>query len=75
MRKDRWSRLETARIDSGDVHDHPYLPQFSAFVEAIREGRDMPHTSLREAFETHRVVFAADRSAAERRPVKMSELV
>ena len=28
MVKTRWSRLETALIDSGDVSDHPYQPQF-----------------------------------------------
>jgi predicted dehydrogenase len=74
LTKARWSTLETPLVDSGDVSDHPYQPQFQAFVDAIREDRDMPLTSLDIALETHRVVFAADRSAAEGRPVKTSEM-
>ena len=54
--------------------DHPYQPQFQAFVDAIRENRAMPLTDFDTAYETHRVVFAADRSARERRPVKLQEL-
>jgi len=72
--KDRWSTLETSLIDSGDVRDHPYEPQFQAFIEGIRKNEPMPLTDFDTAFETHRVVFAADRSAAEGRPVKLSEL-
>jgi hypothetical protein len=34
----------------------------------------MPLTDFDTAFESHRVVFAADLSAAEKRTVKMSEL-
>jgi hypothetical protein len=31
-------------------------------------------TSLRDALRTHRVIFAADKSAAENRPVKLKEI-
>ncbi|MFN0087215.1 MAG: Gfo/Idh/MocA family protein [Blastocatellia bacterium] len=72
--KDRWSTLETSLIDSGDVADHPYLPQFAAFVESLRKNEKMPRTDFDTAFESHRVVFAADLSAAERRTVRMDEL-
>ncbi len=34
----------------------------------------MPRTDFETAYETHRVVFAADRSAREGRPVKLAEL-
>ncbi|MCH8293901.1 Gfo/Idh/MocA family oxidoreductase [Candidatus Poribacteria bacterium] len=72
--KDKWSTLETSLIDSGDVSDHPYEPQFQAFVDAIGRDEPMPLTDFDTAFESHRVVFAADLSAAEGRPVKLSEL-
>jgi len=72
--KRRWSTLETALIDSGDVSDHPYLPQFQAFVDAVRAGRPMPLTDYATALETHRVMFAAERSAAEGRPVRLAEM-
>ncbi len=72
--KDRWSTLETNLIDSGDVAHHPYLPQFQAFIDSLQKNETMPLTDFNTAFESHRVVFAADQSAAEKRTVKMSEL-
>jgi predicted dehydrogenase len=72
--KNRWSRFAAPLIDSGDVNDHPYLEQFQAFVDSLGRDEPMPLTSFEIASETHRVAFAADLSAAERRPVKLSEL-
>ncbi len=70
--KQHWSKLEMPLVDSGDVADHPYQPQFQAFIDSIKNQTKMPLTDFDTAFETHRVVFAADRSAAEGRPVKLS---
>lgn len=72
--KNRWSSLATSLIDSGDVNDHPYQEQFQALVDSIGRNEPMPLTSFETAFESHRVIFAADRSAAEGRPIKLSEL-
>lgn len=69
-----WSSLKMPLIDSGDVKDHPYQPQFQAFIDSIRKKKPMPLTDFDTAYETHRVIFAADRSAAEGRRVKLSEL-
>lgn len=74
MDRSRWSTLETSLIDSGDVQDHPYEPQFQAFADSIRGGVPMPLTDMATAYESHRVVFTADRSAAEGRPVRLDEL-
>jgi predicted dehydrogenase len=74
LSKEAWSTLATQLIDSGDVSHHPYEPQFQAFVDSVGEGRAMPLTGVREAWESHKVVFAADLSAREGRPVKLSEL-
>ena len=74
MNKDKWSTLETALIDSGDVADHPYQPQFQAFVDGVRANRPMPYTDYDSALETHRVMFAADRSASEGRTVRIEEM-
>ena len=75
MDKSRWSNLETSLIDSGDVSDHPYEPQFQAFIDSIGRNEPMPLTDFDTAFETHRVAFAADQSAeAGGRTVKLSEL-
>ena len=72
--KAQWSRLSMKMLDSGDVSDHPYQTQFDAFFVALRAGEEMPLTSLKEALRTHRVIFAADKSAAENRPVKLDEI-
>ena len=61
-------------VDSGDVSDHPYQAQFAAFFDALDQGKEMPLTSLGDAVVSHEAVFAADRSAALGRPVKLSEL-
>ncbi|MEM9379928.1 MAG: Gfo/Idh/MocA family oxidoreductase [Planctomycetota bacterium] len=71
MDKNRWSKLETFTIDSGAVEDHPYQPQFQAFVDATKRGEPMPWTDFDTALDTHRVMFAADESAAEGRPVTL----
>jgi len=72
--KSRWSALATHLVDSGDVKDHPYPPQFQAFVDAARAGRKMPLTDLETALETHRVIFAADLSAKKGEPVRLSKM-
>ena len=66
--------LATSLIDSGDVSDHPYQPQFQAFVDNINEAGPMPRTDFATAFESHRVAYAADLSWQEGRPIKLSEL-
>jgi len=70
----RWTQSDMRPIGSGDVADHPYRSQFEAFFAAVGEGCDMPLSGLNEAVATHEVIFAADRSIAENRPVKLAEV-
>jgi predicted dehydrogenase len=72
--RDSWSEFATPLVDSGDVEHHPYLPQFRQFVESLAADEPMPRTDFETALESHRVIFAADRSAEEGRPVAISEL-
>jgi predicted dehydrogenase len=65
LNKNKWSELAMKMLDSGDVSDHPYQTQFEAFFKAVDEGKEMPLTSLADAMATHKVIFAADKSAAE----------
>jgi predicted dehydrogenase len=67
-----WSTLDVQLVDSGDVAHHPYREQFAYFAECLDAGRE-PHNNLGNAFETHRVIFAADKSAEACRPVRLSE--
>ncbi len=72
--KTRWTTMSAPLADSGDVKDHPYLPQFQAFIDAAHAGQRMPLTDLDTAIESHRVMYAADLSAAAGRPVKLAEM-
>ena len=74
LNRNAWSQLSMRMLDSGDVADHPYQTQFQAFFDALDAGKEMPLTSFRDAFITHRVMAAADKSAAEGRPVKITEI-
>jgi predicted dehydrogenase len=74
LTRNAWSNLSMKMLDSGDVGDHPYQTQFQAFFDALDAGKDMPLTSFSDAFASHRVIAAADKSAAEKRPVKLSEI-
>ena len=74
LNKGAWSSLSIKMLDSGDVSDHPYQTQFHAFFDALAAGKDMPLSSFADAFQTHRVIAAADKSASERRAVKLSEI-
>jgi predicted dehydrogenase len=69
--KNQWSTLAMKLLDSGDASDHPYQTQFDKFFESIANRVEMPLTSLANAMKTHRVVFAADQSAATGKPVRL----
>jgi predicted dehydrogenase len=71
LNKHKWSELSMKMLDSGDVSDHPYLTQFQAFFDALDAGKEMPLTSLNEALRSHEIIFAADRSAATGKPVRI----
>ena len=75
LNKKHWSQLSIHPIDSGDVADHPYQTQFEAFFTALRDDKEMPLTNLHEAMKSHRVIFAADKSAtAGGKPVKLTQI-
>lgn len=69
--KHAWSTLAMKMLDSGEVSDHPYQAQFEQFFAAVDAGVQMPLTSLADALKTHEIVFAADRSAATGKPVRL----
>jgi len=73
--RNEWKSLPFKPVDSGDVNDHPYQTQFECFFESIERGGEMPLTGLAEAVRTHEVLFAADLSLKEGRPVKLSEIL
>lgn len=70
--KNQWSALAMKMLDSGDVSDHPYQTQFEAFFKALAAGKEMPLTSFADAARTHEIIFAADKSAATGKPVRIT---
>ena len=74
LNRHAWSQLSMKMLDSGDVADHPYQTQFQAFFDALDAGKDMPLTSFADGFNTHKIIAAADKSAASGRPVAVREL-
>ncbi|MEW6305583.1 MAG: Gfo/Idh/MocA family oxidoreductase [Verrucomicrobiota bacterium] len=72
LNKHAWSQLSMKMLDSGDVSDHPYLSQFQAFFDAVDAGKEMALTSLNDAAYSHKVLFAADKSASSGgKPVRL----
>lgn len=69
--KAKWSQLSCGLVDSGDVKDHPYESQFHAFFDAVAAGKEMPLTSFWDAYKSHQLIFAADKSARTGKPVKL----
>lgn len=69
-----WVEVPTIRPDSGDVTHHPFHGEIDHFVDCILTGQES-HVNLKDAAHTHAVCYALDRSAAERRPVKLQEIM
>jgi len=67
-----WSKMDVDLIDSGDVSNHPYVEQFAHFAESLDKGVEASN-NLESAFETHRIIFAADKSAETGKPVQLKD--
>jgi predicted dehydrogenase len=66
-----WSTMQTILPDSGAVDHHPFDAQMSHLVDCILQQRQS-HCSVADAYKTHEVCIAIDRSIAEGgRPVKL----
>lgn len=65
-----WVDVPTIMPDSGDVSHHPFTFEVAALVEAIRTNTET-HANVADAFKTHEIMFAADRSGQEGKPVKL----
>lgn len=65
-----WTSVPTILPDSGDVTHHPFTPQIDHFIDCIRNNVES-HCNIADAYKTHEVVFAADQSGLEGKPVKL----
>lgn len=65
-----WVEVPTVMPDSGDVHHHPFAFEAANLVECIRDNKES-HANVADAYKTHEVMFAADRSGQEGKPVRL----
>jgi len=66
-----WTTMSTIMPDSGDVEHHPFDAEIDHLVDSILADRDA-HCNVADAYHTHEVCLAIDRSIAEGgQPVKL----
>ena len=66
-----WSTIPTILPTTADVSHHPFDAELNHFVECIRAGRES-HCNVADAYRTHELCLAIDRSIAEGgRPVRL----
>jgi predicted dehydrogenase len=59
-----WATLPTVMPDSGDVDHHPFDAEINHLVDCIQNDRES-HCNVSDAYHTHEVCMAIDRSIAE----------
>lgn len=65
-----WATVPTVMPDSGDVTHHPFKDEANHLVDCILSGTES-HCNIADAYKTHEIVLAADRSGAEGKPVQL----
>jgi predicted dehydrogenase len=70
-RQTGWTTMQTIMPDSGAVEHHPFDAEMNHLVDCILQKRES-HCNIADAYKTHEVCLAIDRSLAEGgRPVKL----
>jgi predicted dehydrogenase len=59
-----WTTMQTILPDSGAVEHHPFDFEVDHLVDCIRENRES-HVNIADAYRTHEVCMAIDRSLAQ----------
>ncbi len=59
-----WAQFPTVLPDSGAVSHHPFAGEIDHFIDCITEDKES-HVSVHDAVNTHRGLFAIDKSCAE----------
>ena len=65
-----WVEVPTVLPDSGDVTHHPFQGEVDHLIECIQTGVES-HANIADAFKTHEICYAADRSGQEGKPVQL----
>lgn len=65
-----FAQVPTILPDSGDVSHHPFTGEIAHLIDGILHDRPIC-PDLHDAIKTHELIFAADRSAEEGRPIRL----
>jgi predicted dehydrogenase len=65
-----WAEFPTIMPDTPDVANHPFQGEIDHLVDCILHDRT-PMPDITDAVKTHEIIFAAEQSNLERRPVKL----
>ena len=65
-----WTTIPTVMLDSSDVMHHGFAREIDCFIECIQEDRE-PHCNVTDAYRTHELCFAIDRSIELGGPVNL----
>lgn len=65
-----WAEVPTILPDSGDVTHHPFQGEVDHLVDCIRTDTES-HVNVEDAYKTHEIILAADRSGASGKPVAL----
>lgn len=65
-----WVDIPTILPDSGDVSEHPFQHEVNHLVDCIQNDTES-HVNIADAYITHEIVLAADRSGETGQPVSL----
>ena len=65
-----WAQFPTILPDTPEVTHHPFQGEMDHFVDCILQNRT-PITDIKDAVKTHEIMFGAEISAREGRPVSL----
>ena len=65
-----WAEVPTTMPDTADVAHHPFQGQMDHFIDCIVRDRT-PMPDVKDAVKTHEIIFAAEQSSRERKPIRL----
>jgi len=65
-----WTEVPTILPDSGDVTHHPFQQEVDHLVDCILNDKES-HVNVADAYKTHEIILAADRSGIEGVPMRL----
>jgi predicted dehydrogenase len=65
-----WAEIPTIMPDTPEVTHHPFAGEMKHFVDCILHEKT-PMPDIKDAVKTHEIIFAAEQSAQEGKPIKL----